>query len=401
MNRILLVLVALSLGANVWLLFVRRAPAAGPTSLGAAPAPRSAAAVPTRAAEVAAAPAAADRVPGGPAEPRGVVWRAPRADEDFRGLADDLRAAGFPSRLIHRVLSDLYLQQRLAESPLARAPFWQRLAVERSAEMQAFQRAQRDRIAELLGPDGRPSAGLNAVVRKRQYGDLSDAAIDAIARIESDYADMRAGAYRSTQPTLAGISSLGQQTRMLTGELYADLAKVLTPAELATYQLHQSSSSHRAASLVRDITVTPEEFTAVAAARRQFDEEDPAPGVGFGPQQMQQRLAAQGDYYGRLRAALPDDRFYAALERAEPGYRAIVGLRAQFPSVTPAAAYEVLRLQNEVQRARTGGAPPSGEDWNARLEALVGPEAAAAVRRTAAGRVFVTPGPRPAPPPRN
>lgn len=403
MNRILLVLVALSLGANTWLIATRRGHPGDSASRGSETPPTPPAVGRAPAAGSAAAPATtADRAAGSLSERSGVVWRAPRADEDFRGLADDLRAAGFPSRLIHRVLSDLYLQQRLDESPLARAPHWQRLAVAPSAEMRAFQRAQRDRIAELLGPDGRPSARLNAVVRKRQYGDLSDAAIDAIAAIEADYLDLRSDVYRTTPPTMADMSSLQQQAGLIRTEMLADLAKVLSPAELANYQLHNSEASVRSASLVREVALTDDEFQQVADARRRFDEQNPIPSGGFSPQQMGQRLAAQEDYGERLRAALPDDRFYTVLERAEPGFRAILGLRNQFPHVTPSVAYDVLRLQYEAQRSRLGGASsPATTDWNARLEALVGSEAAAALRRIPAGFAFTSPGSRPAPPPRN
>lgn len=407
-------LLGLSLAANAWFLLSAPSSRAPRAERGAAsratrdlPAPAG-----TKAAATAQTPPAAT-APGGAAEApvpaRGLVWRTPATDEDYRQLAADLRAAGFPSRLIYRVLADMHLQQRLSESPLAKAPFWQHIAAGQSAEMQAFYREQHTRIADLLGPDGRPSARLNAVTRKRQYGSLSDAKIDAIASIERDYQEMQSDVYRSGGMVLSDFATIQKQAGLLSSEKLGDLTRILTPAELEEYQLHNSESSRRTATLVREVPLNAVEFAALVRAREAFDATQPVAGGSFTPEMLLQRQAAQAAYYEQMRAAVPDGRFHEILEHTDTGYRVLSGLRAQHPAVTPAVAYQALQLQNEMQQARaallrnrpTPGAIQSAyATWNARLDQLLGPAAGAAYRKTTPGRAFIPPATG-APPPRS
>jgi len=404
-RSVLFVLLGLSLAANAALLLASRtaapvnAPAAGATSdattLAAKPPAASAGAANTAANTTAAEPGET------PADAlRGLTWRTPRSDEDYRALAADLRAAGVPSRLIYRALSTLYLQQHLADSPLARAPYWQRLKIEQSKEMRDFTRAQTDQLAALLGPDARPSARLNAVDRKRQYGSLSDAKIDALAQVERDYQEMQSDLYRNPGTAFTDYATTQKQTSLLNSEKLSDLAKILTPTELAEYQLHNSQASLLTAMMARDVTLTADEFAVLTHARQTLDGASPVVNGMFTPEQMQQRQSAQKAYYEQLRDAVADDRFYALLENADPSYRSIANLRTQFPSVTPAAAYEALQLQNEAQQTSTTlfRNRPSPEtiqstyaNWNARLDALLGTEAAAAYRKSPTGRFFNPP----------
>lgn len=413
---LLFALLGLSLAGNLWFLLATRDPSSAPASA-ASPAAKNSAphALATAQATAAADAKSATDEAAPPASPRGITWRTPRTDDDYRALAADLRAAGFPSRLIYRVLAGLHRQQHLPDSPLGKAPYWQRTAVTFSKEMQVFEREAHDQIAELLGPDGRPSAQLDAVTRKRRYGSLSDAKIDAIAQIERDYQEMQGDIYRDARNVPDDFATVQKQSNLLGSEKTADLAKILTPAELAEYQLHNSNASQRTASLARNVTLSNEEFAALVRARDTFENTSPTLTGTITPEMMQQRQAALAAYYEQMRAALPDERFYDILQQADPGYRAIAGLGAQFPSVTPAAAYQTLQLQHEAQSARTAllrGRPTPEQiqsayaTWNARLDALLGAEAATAYRKTPQGsRAFNPPEVRrtgtPATPPKN
>lgn len=401
---VLLVLLGLSLAANAALLLTHRT--AAPMNAPAAGAPSDSATLAAQpsAASASAANATRETATGPDDAPpdalRGVTWRTPRSDDDYRALAAELRAAGLPSRLIYRALSSLYLQQRLADSPLARAPYWLRTKVDQSKEMRDLYRTQADQLAALLGPDARPSVRLSAVDRKRQYGDLSDAKIDALAEIERDYQEMQSDLYRNRAMSIADYSTTQKQTSLLNSEKLADLAKILTPAELAEYQLHNSQASLRTAMLARDVALTADEFAMLTQARQTLDGASPVANGMFTPEQTQQYQAAQKAYYDQLRATVADDRFYTLLENADPSYRSIANLRTQYPTVTPAAAYEVLQLQNEAQQTamtlfRNRPTPETIQstyaNWNARLDSLLGTEAAAAYRKSANGRFFNQP----------
>lgn len=411
MNRPLLFsFLGLSLFGNAWFLFAAREPAATSTlALPSAQAPAAKNAAPVAAGSTPPpATTGASSAPGDPASaaaPRGLVWRTPRSDDDYRALAADLRAAGFPSRLIYRVLADLHLQQRLAERALAKVPYWQRTAVEQSPEMRTLRRAASDRIAELLGPDGRPSARLNAVTRKRQYGSLSDAKIDAIGEIERDYQEMQSDVYGpGSVMAIEDFSAQQKQVALLRAEKLADLAKLLTPSELAEYQLHNSDAARRTAMSVRDVPLAADDFAALVRARETYDAVNVPGAANFTPEAQQRLQAAQAAYYEQMRAILPDGRFYDILANSDPGYRAIAGLRTQFPIVTPAAAYRALQVRNEAQQdmatlMRDRPTPETIQStyaaWNSRLDAVLGAEAAAAYRKTSQGRIFNAPTPRP------
>lgn len=420
LRPVLLVLLGLSLAANAALVLVRRAPAE--PSAPAAATPTTAAATPRAASATAAQAAPASSTAATPSTdsatssmPRGVTWRTPRSDEDYRSLAADLHAAGVPSRLIYRVLFDLYLQRRLADSPLAKAPYWQQSGIQQSKEMRDLYRDAHQKIAALLGPDGVPSARLDAVSRKRQYGTLSDAKIDAIAAIENDYQDMQSDLYRSGPNfVMEDYATQQKQTKLLAAEKLADLAKLLTPAELAEYQLHNSQAARRAASLVSNTTVNADEYAAIVRAVEAYDAINQPMSGTINAEQAAQRRTAQANYYEQLRTAVPDARFYDILERVDSSYRTISALRTQYPSVTPAAAYAVVQLNNEMQQTmptifRNRPTPELIQStyakWNSQLDAALGTEAAAAYRKTPQGRMFNAPTMRPststATPPRN
>lgn len=416
MRRPLLVLLALSLVANAWLaLGSRTRTNTGPAS--DINAPRAAGSNPatSRAAPASAAPTRATTTPAPgatePDGPRGFTWKQPANDEDFRQLAADLRAAGFPPRLIATFVRNLYLQEAVRRSPLAEAPFWQRRGIESSKEMQDLYRSTYTKVAPLLGPDGRPSLLLDPITRTRQYGTLPDAKIDAIAAIERDYGDMTSDVFRSIENTGFNSDSFRaqqEQTKLLEAEKLADLAKVLTPAELVEYQRHNSDSARAVARAVSSFDITEAEFNALFDARRAHDAVNPPATSGVVTMEMQtQRLAATNAYYAAARTTLGDDRFYTLLENTDGAYRNLRQTLAQFPGVTPAAAYTAFTLRNELTSAMAAfrNTRPSPEqiqslysEINTRLDSALGPDAAKAFRNTPYGRQFTPPTIRPAAP---
>lgn len=410
----LIVLTGLSVAANAWFLW-RDSPKGVDSVVGSTPTPRVAQsesiAPPTAEATSVMAGQKAAGATENASSRRGLVWRPLQNKEDFKRLADDLRVAGFPARIIATALRELYTQHAMSQSPLADTPYWQRRGVEQSDEMRAHHRRTAAEVAELLGPDGRPSVLLDAVARRRQYGNIPDEKIDAITAIERDYQDLLMDVYRPNSGRIIStedFNSQRQQTNLLDSEKRADLAAILSPAELAEYERHNADAAREITRLVSNISVTEAEFVALFEARKAFNTTNP-PLVGtISAETMQQRSLAQLDYYDKARAALRDERFFSLLSTSDYNYRDIAALGRQHPSVTPAAAYEVLRLRAEMtgalNEARQGAnaAVRIQEVYaqsNAKLEAMVGPEAAAALRKTTAGRQFNAPVFRPPPRP--
>lgn len=403
---VLVLLLGLSLAGNVWLFRTGRAPGAENPSAKPSVAASTAAAhepAPARKTDSTAPAPAPETALAEAVAAKGFTWRAPKSDEDFRRLADDLRAAGVPSRLIFAVVRELYSARELAASPLASAPYWQRRAVEQSKEMQDFYRRIETKAAEFAGPDGRLSARLDPVARARRYGDLPDVKIDAIAALERDYSEMESDSYRAMGNgafTSEEWAAKQKEQNLLKNEKRADLAKILTPDELATYDLRNSDSARQLASSMRNVDLRPDEFAALYAARQAFDAASPALSGLITPEVMQQRRAAQTAYNDAVKRTLNDDRFYQYLAATDADYRTALNLGAKYPQITAPVAYQVSQLKAEIEATRTTlfRSTPKAEaiqsaytGWNNRLDALLGFAAAAEFRQTQTGRVFNSP----------
>jgi len=405
-RRLLVVLLGLSLTANVWFFRATReanpSPALDKSAPASARGPRAAASS-TPSANSAPAEVASTGAKPDPAVPKGFVWRTPKTDDDFRLLAADLRAAGVPSRLIYTVLQELYSARELATSPLAAAPYWQRRVVEQSKEMQEVYRRIEAKAADLAGPDGQLSARIDPVARARRYGDLSDAKIDAIAALERDYSEMESDSYRTMGNgafTAEEWEAKQKEIKLLKGEKRTDLAKILTPDELAAYDLRNSDTARQVASSVRNIDLRPDEFSALYAARQAFEAANPTLTGRVTSEMMQQRRDAQTAYTDAVKRVLSDDRFYQYLAATDADYRTAMNLSAKYPQVTAPVAYQVSQLKAEIESTRTTlyrSAPTPDAiqsayaSWNARLDALLSPAAAAEFRQTQTGRVFNAP----------
>jgi len=403
LRPLLLALLGVSVAANAWLaLAPRPTPVAENTSPSVNGSSRTASPDAPRPAPPATAnpPAiAADNLGSDSTAPRGLTWRPLASDEDYRRFADDLRAAGFPPRVIATLVRDLYLKSATAHLRPEDTPFWQQMSNERSKEMQDIFRGLQPKLESLLGPDARASLLLDPLSRERRYGALSDAKIDAIATVERDYDDMQQDVYRSMDKsgfTNDAFRSQQDQTKLLQAEKLADLAKFLSPAELADYELRNSNTSRGLARTLTGLDVTPEQFAALYPARKAYDEIN-QPAVGrITPEAMAQRAAAQNAYYDTARALLPADTFYSFLANSDTSYRAIT----QLPNVTAAAAYSAWSVQQELTQTMSQfrTTRPSSDqiqalyaDYNRRLDSALGAEAAAAYRKTPRGRLFNTP----------
>ncbi|MBA4136412.1 MAG: hypothetical protein C0518_03750 [Opitutus sp.] len=411
MKRLVLpVLLVLSAAGNLWLLRSSPELQSAPSLASTVPTTAAATGAPSTGA-VANDPVstAAGGTKKESASPKGVLWRPPQTDADFRTLALDLRAAGVPPRLIYAALRDLYRQQKLANSPLATAPYWKRRAVEALKEMREIYRQTERQVEELIGAVASPAERLGSVARARRYGDLPDAKIDQIARVERDYQEMQVDVFSAIAPGAYSSEEMTEhrkKTDLLKAEMRADLAKFLTPAELNSFELRNSDIARQLAATVREVPLSADAFSALYAARQAF-ETATASSPTNSLDQFAQRRAAQAAYIETARGILPDDSFYPFIAANESDYRTIAALGAQFAQVTPATAYQVWQLKNQFDQARSAllRSRPSAEaiqsayaDWNAQLENLIGKAASDAYRQTPVGRSFNAPPIRRAPP---
>lgn len=331
------------------------------------------------------------------------AWRAPRSDDDLRALAAGLRAAGYPGSVIRAVVSSWLSQRFAARRPDANLPFWKQMSAdsEMVAATNALEKERRETLAAILGPDGRTSAMLDPMTRTRHYGDLSDEKIDALAEIERDYRDLNVEnwARRRGNPLTDNESRVRNQ-RLMEEERMADIAALLSPEEAAQYELRNAPAALRLMSDLRTVDVSAEEYAALYEVRKAFDLAHPQPATGLSADYFQ-RMTAQLEAHEQARTLLGDERFYRVLEASDFNFANVTKSLAAFPAVKPADAFQVMRMQIELQGAlseRTrGGALDAQKSeemraltqaFNTRLETLLGAEAAAAYRSQGNGRLF-------------
>ncbi|WP_438480665.1 hypothetical protein [Oleiharenicola lentus] len=371
-------------------------------------APRTAnAADPTAAAAVETAAARPTASPAGTAPDtarRPMRWRNGASDDALRSLADDLRAAGFPPRAIFLAVNSVFEDASRASSPLFQAPYWQNTSLELQKAEFAHQQQRREVLDDILGPDISPAVRLTAEDRQRRFGNLSDEKINAITRFGNDYSELHQNVNSEVMERPSSQESYKtyeERQKLLQQEFAADLATVLTPAEIEAYEMRTSQSAYRTSSRVRDIAISEAEYTALYQQEKNFEAAYPSIASGTTTAQTYaERQVAYAATNEQARATLGDERFFSYLSAKDSNYRDVTRLSSQFPQVTAQSAYAVTQLQVEAQQliASLQKERPSGEqivtryaELNARLEALIGRDAATAIRKTNTGRYFIGP----------
>lgn len=344
-----------------------------------------------------------------------VAGRSLNSDDDLRALVAELRSSGLPAKSIHAILAALLTEQMRAS--FAKVPFWQRMSPnkETTIAQQAAARAMQTKLEQILGADGRQSITMDAVTREQRYGAMSDEKLEAVLQLERDYQEIRTDTTKLGGFNPNEVRAHLAQLALLEKEKLSDLANILTPAELLAYELRNSETARRVMTAVRDINVTEDEYAALFQLQKTDDTMNPRPlGDTLTAEQYNKWRAAQVALQEKIRMVLPDDRFYKFLEGTDFVYGIVAGFARQNPSVTPATSYQVFQLQNETETAlgslsrqiRTAGenSPAAAElakklvAYNARLDALLGPDIAAAYRKQPLARIFTPPAsPKPTP----
>jgi hypothetical protein len=328
--------------------------------------------------------------------------------DNLAAMVANLRTAGFPPKVI-RAMVERMVQDRFDERYAAVAPpYWKRWSPtqEQVAARQKVDEERSEMVENLLGDDTRPSVNLSPVDREARYGSLSDEKIDAIAQIERDYEQVGREARASRAGNMMDrMNETREQHALMEQQGFADLATVLTPEELDEFKLRNSSTASRTMNRLQSINVTEAEYEAVYREQQSYDETIAnlkVVGV-IDLETMAKQNAATDALNERVRAVLNDDRFFQYLEASDFQYAHLANSLKQFPSVTPDATYELLKLQQEtmlaVSRVYEDKTIPQAQRDARRLQlitaasgkvdALLGPETAAAFKKEGPGRVFV------------
>jgi hypothetical protein len=235
---------------------------------------------------------------------------------DLRALIARLRAADFPPSVIRAIVAQ-QLQEQFADRRKAiigeAQPFeyWKSSGLfnnaytndpKMRAALRDLAREQTNQMKELLGPDA-TEEDLSGGWRRRQFGNLSKEKVDQVNQVTQDYFDLE------SQVRTAANGMVLKEDRdnlaYLAEEKKKDLAAVLTPEELADYELHSSQTTNRLRTQLAGMDLTEDQFKAIYQLQKPYDDKYLTTTGGFTSAEMvRERQDAQKEVQAQIKAAL-------------------------------------------------------------------------------------------------
>lgn len=316
---------------------------------------------------------------------RADVWSAIQTD-DVRSLIARLKAAGFAPALVHaivnaRLSATFTARMQALVGTVGDTPFWKPepfSSMNNSRFYEAQNQIYRDRskaLRELLGNDYYASGGGDATAaQRRQFGDLPKAKIDLIQRINDDYTEMSSQVRAATNGIL--LPEDRAQFALLEREKRADLAAILTPAELEDYEMRSSPITARLRSTLTLLDATEEEFRAIFRAQQPFADILNPPNIGgvvrFSQEDSRQRADAEAKIAAQLKALLGEARYADYARASNYEYQNLHRL-AQRENIPVAAINQVydLRQSTATESVRIHDSKLEPAARTAALQALV------------------------------
>jgi hypothetical protein len=284
------------------------------------------------------------------------LWSALHS-ADLSTLVQRLRAAGFPPALV-RAIVDAELERQFAPRikeltrSLAETPYWRQdpsYYLGNSKLFEDINQIYRERsrvLRDLLGRDAFAYSGMDpSAAQRRQFGNLSQAKIDLVQRINDDYAEMM-GQVRSAMQGVA-LPEDREKLALLEREKRADLAAVLTPEELADYELRTSPITMRLRMAFTIMDASEAEFRSIHNAYLPFQEVLYPTSTGamvfLTSDTMDKRREATAQIDTALKAAFGDARFAQYKLSTDTDFQQLyrLGQRDNTPYETLVRAHDV------------------------------------------------------------
>lgn len=310
------------------------------------------------------------------------LWRS-LATDNLSDLVARLRAAGFPPTIVRGIV-DAEIERRFSSrfKELSRSmnetPYWKpdpSYFMGNSKLFEEVNQIYRERsrmLRELLGQDAfaygtsDPSA-----MQRRQFGDLTPAKIDLVQRISDDYTEMISQVRTATQGIM--LPEDREKIAFLEREKRADLAAVLSPAELADYEMRSSPATSRLRTAMTVMDASEDEFRKIYQIQQPFsDLLYPTGYTVFTAETSEKRREAQKQISDQVKGILGEQRF-AEYQRATTSefqqlYR--IGQRENVPYDTLARAFDSRLTAAEASQKIYNDRSLSTDDRRAALQQL-------------------------------
>jgi hypothetical protein len=345
----------------------------------------------------------------GSALPPGVTPRAWATLDtpDHRQLITRLRACGFAPHVIRalveaRIETEFARRFRELEARLPARAFWQPdpqpYFADEPRRLEAYRPLinERKRLLQTLLAGIDPEADAREVKTLQQrYGELPAEKLARVKALHDDYAEI---SYQ-TRDEFRGVMLPEDraQLELLRREQRADLAQLLTPAELAEYDRRDSPFSYAQKTILTAMDATEAEFLVISGVYQKFAGEVlPGPG-GNSAENVLRRDDVQAEIAAQLKTAIGDARYADYVRASHPEYQRILyflgdppaaGAASQTFGALNAAALDSARIVGDLtlsadqQRAALTQLASAAE---IQITAALGPAAASRYRWFANG----------------
>jgi hypothetical protein len=288
-----------------------------------------------------------------PTDNRAQLWAALDSD-DLPTLVKRLRAAGFSRPVILGILN-ARIEARFADrfkaltSDLESTPYWKPDPMNSPGNTkywEEYSQIYRERsrmLRELLGEDSFAYAGTDpATAQRRQFGSIPKEKIDLVQRINDDYAEMTSQIRASMQGIT--LPEDREKLALLEREKRADLAAVLSPAELEEYEMRSSQVTSRLRNTLSIMDASEAEFRAIFKVQQAFnDRVNPVMSGMISSQMMEDRREAQKLMNEQLKTVLSPERFNDFMRSSNSEYQILHRLaqKENVPAETVTRAYSI------------------------------------------------------------
>jgi hypothetical protein len=278
------------------------------------------------------------------------VLQAALESSDLPGLVARLRVAGFPPDVIRAIvrakLGEAFIARRKELDPgEATRPFWKNRPADPklNAEIARLSSEHAKLLRDLLGDDARDP--MEAAFQVRRLEGVPPDKVAGVKRLLQDYDEMRAELYRAGSITAAEREKLAAIDKAQR----ADLAQLLTPAELLEYGLRSGPVADQLRWQLAAFSPTEAEFRAVYQLQAAFQEQWSNAYGALSADQQRQRSEAQKQLNEQIKAALGPERA-ADYERSLNGdYQQTSRLVARL-NLPAEAANQVWSVRQDIQK---------------------------------------------------
>lgn len=312
-------------------------------------------------------PAHSSSAPGQPSAPASPEALATALKSgDHVALRDQLRAIGLSEGTVQNVMRAIlwqpYLDRQLAINSAKASsdgPYWSGLQQtgrraytrEERAELRELASSLREKILEVLGPQGFDSTSPYS----RRYSFLPPETAAKLVDLDRDYGEMRQEINQESERFK--VASDADKLKFLELERRKDLEATLTPAELEAYNLRFSPAAYTLRSRLANIDLTEAEYRDLYDLQQAFynTQSDlaltrPLPNQKLTAEQIAQLQARVKDYRmlnEEVRQTLGDERYALYRRASDTDYRQLQAAADRF-SLAPAAIDQVYALRDAV-----------------------------------------------------